>query len=168
MLAGLACAVAAQAQIPATMHVGDLAPSFRVGKWYRGTPVESLKKGHVYVIEFWATRCPPCLEGIPHLSRLAEQYKGSVTFAAVSVLHWQDGSPNDTPALLKAFMKTSKGKAMHYNVACDTNDAHMVKSWLFPGGFDYIPNAFVVDRNRKIAWMGDPTKLDEVLPHLVK
>ncbi len=157
----------ANAQIPATMNVGDRAPAFHVGKWYRGTPVQSLQKGKVYVVEFWATRCHPCVAGIPHLSGLAQRYKGKVTFVAVSVLQWQDGSPNDTTDLVREFMKTSKGKAMHYNVAVDTKDGFMVKSWLGAGGFDYIPNAFVVDKNGRIAWKGDPGVLDQVLAKIV-
>ncbi len=38
------------------LSVGDPAPKFHVGKWYHGTPLKTLKRGHMYVVEFWATR----------------------------------------------------------------------------------------------------------------
>jgi len=34
------------------------------------------EKGHLVVIHFWATWCPPCVEEIPALSRFWEKYKG--------------------------------------------------------------------------------------------
>ena len=147
----------------AALYVGSKAPGFKVGKWYHGTPISALKTGHIYVVEFWATRCGPCVEGIPHLSALAKRYAGKVEFAAVSVQKWQDGSPNDTLNLVSAFMKTPTGKAMHYNVAADTSTGFMVKSWMAPAGFDAIPCSFVVDKTGRIAWMGSPHDLDPIL-----
>lgn len=37
---------------------------------------ETLKtlRGKVLVLDMWATYCPPCIEEIPHLSKLQEQY----------------------------------------------------------------------------------------------
>ena len=151
-----------------TLKVGDPAPGFHVGKWYKGEPIKSLSRGHAYVVEFWATRCGPCVAGIPHLSGLAKRYRGKLDVAAVSVLHWQDDSPNDTPALVKAFMKTADGKAMGYHVAQDTDNAYMVKNWLGAAGFEEIPCAFVVGKDGKIAWMGSPKDLDTVLARIIR
>jgi thiol-disulfide isomerase/thioredoxin len=154
------------------LKVGDHAPQFRVGKWVKGSPISGLKQGHAYVVEFWATRCGPCVAGIPHLSGLAKKYKGKLDIAAVSVLHWQDGSPNDTPALVSDFMKTANGRAMAYHVAEDTSDGFMIKKWFAAAGFDGIPAAFVVNKNGRVAWMGSPLDLDPVLEkifaHLVR
>lgn len=36
--------------------------------------VVHFQKGNVYVVEFWATWCQPCIAGMPHLSRLQEKY----------------------------------------------------------------------------------------------
>ncbi len=44
---------------------------------------ESLGNGPV-VISFWATWCKPCVKEMPHLNRLAGQYKDQITFLAVN------------------------------------------------------------------------------------
>jgi len=33
-------------------------------------------RGQIIVLNFWATWCPPCIEEMPSLNRLAEHYKG--------------------------------------------------------------------------------------------
>lgn len=35
-------------------------------------------------INFWFTRCPPCIEEIPLLNKLKEQYKGKANFITIS------------------------------------------------------------------------------------
>ena len=43
-------------------------------------------KGHVQVVNFWATWCPPCREEMPELSRMADDYRpAGVKFAGIAV-----------------------------------------------------------------------------------
>lgn len=160
-----ACALTTYAKTK-TLNIGDPAPIFKVGKWYKGDPITGLKRGKVYVVEFWATRCPPCVAGIPHLSALAHHYKKTVTVTGISVQKWQDGSPNDDRRLVADFMKSANGQKMKYNVAVDTTEGGMVKSWLGAAGFDSIPCAFVVGKDGRIAYMGDPAGLDTILARI--
>jgi thiol-disulfide isomerase/thioredoxin len=54
------------------------APSGAVATW----PV---LRGQAVVLEFWATWCAPCVEQIPHLNKLAEQFRDSkVLFLSVT------------------------------------------------------------------------------------
>ena len=67
------------------LNIGDPAPPLRVNQWLKGTPVQKFEKGHVYVVEFWATWCQPCKLSMPHLSTLARQYKNKVTIIGVDI-----------------------------------------------------------------------------------
>ncbi|WP_439366291.1 TlpA disulfide reductase family protein [Bradyrhizobium sp. DASA03005] len=52
-------------------------PPIKVENWLRGQPLASFQPGIVYVVEFWATWCPPCVAAIPELVQLQEKNKNS-------------------------------------------------------------------------------------------
>ena len=54
--------------------------------WLKGTPIQGFERGRVYVVEFWATWCGPCIAAMPHLSRVADKYKRRVTVIGVDVM----------------------------------------------------------------------------------
>jgi thiol-disulfide isomerase/thioredoxin len=137
----------------AGLGVGDPAPPLAVSKWLRGDPVASLQVGKTYVIEFWASWCPPCKASIPHLTELQKKYP-KVVFIGVNV--WE----KEGPAKGEAFAK-SQGDAMGYRVAQDDVSAGLDKgkmalTWLKAAKQNGIPCAFVVNDDGKIAWIGHP------------
>src|SRR5690606_924487 len=73
-----------------TLKVGDPAPVLTYAKWYKGAPVEQFQRGHVYVVEFWATWCGPCRMAMPHLSELARTYRDQVTVIGYNVRENRD------------------------------------------------------------------------------
>ena len=110
LVTGMNAAIAA----PLTLKVGDPAPEYRVATWLKGDPVPELERGHVYLLEFWATRCAPCIAALPHLKALSEQYAGKVTFIAI-------GQPYEweTVDAVQDFMR-KRGHLMTYAVGLDT------------------------------------------------
>ncbi len=153
------------AQMPApstsgpTLGLGDAAPALEITSWIKGDPVD-LAKGlnkNVYVIEFWATWCGPCIVSIPHITEIQKRYKDkNVVVVAIS---------DEPPSLLTRFVQ-SQGDKMGYTVACDKEQKTTV-SYLFAAGQTGIPTTFIVDRKGKIAWIGSPFEMDKVLEEVV-
>ncbi|HYC57110.1 MAG TPA: TlpA disulfide reductase family protein [Candidatus Binatia bacterium] len=54
---------------------GDLAPDFILQSLDGKTRKLSIYRGQVVLVNLWATWCPPCIEEMPLLNRIAEQYK---------------------------------------------------------------------------------------------
>ncbi len=142
-----------------TLKAGDLAPALSVENWVKGDAVTGFEKGRVYVVEFWATWCGPCIASIPHLTEIQKTHKGKVQIIGVS------GSDKDL-ATVEKFVK-EKGDKMGYTVAYD-GDKSMSNTWMKPAGKNGIPCSFIVDRESKIAWIGHPAAgLDTVLDKVV-
>jgi thiol-disulfide isomerase/thioredoxin len=133
-----------------TLKVGDKAPPLEIEKWVKGEPVRSFEPGHVYLIDFWATWCGPCVRSFPHLTELQKEYGDKLTVIAVTA----EDQRNTLDAVEK--MVESKSDVMGYTVAWDNNR----KSWnayMKASGQNGIPSAFVVDGTGTVAWLGYPT-----------
>jgi len=147
---------------PPSLTIGSSAPALEVQQWLKGTPVKQFEKGHIYVVEFWATWCGPCIGAMPHLSELARKYRGKVTVIGVSV--WEGKrKPIHDAAALQSFVD-KKGKDMDYTVAMDNLATNKVAdAWLKAANAGGIPTTFLIDRTGKIAWIGTPDLLDNNL-----
>ena len=160
------------------LMVGDLAPELAIGEWVKGDEVTGFEDGKVYVVEFWATWCGPCIGGMPHVSDLQKEYKDKgVTVIGVNI--W------DEPANVAPFMadrgerngvkQTSGDELMQYTVAIEkkiegedpTRNGEMAKSWMKAAGQNGIPSAFIVDQKGYVAWIGHPMKMDKPLEEIV-
>ena len=135
----------------AELKVGDAAPAARPQSMLKGEPLKDFRKGETYVIEFWATWCPPCVASIPHLTELQAKLK-SKGVTVLGVHHANGVEAAD------AFVR-KQGKAMEYSVAKDTNGT-VGKAWLTAAGQNGIPCAFVVTGG-KVAYIGHPMSLTE-------
>ncbi len=137
--------------------LGKPAASLKGLQWIKGGPVE-MKKGSVYVVEFWATWCPPCRTSIPHLTELQHQFKDKgVTIIGVS---------NETADKVKPFVEEYAQK-MDYTVAIDP-ERQISKGYMEAFGVGGIPHAFIVGKDGNLLWHGHPMiGMDGVLDAVV-
>ena len=138
--------------------LGDPAAPLIGLEWVKGEPV-TIQPGNVYVVEFWATWCPPCRASIPHLTKLQAEYKDKVTIVGVSL--------DDAPARKVKDFVTKQGEAMEYTVAYEKK-GKVSRAYSRAFGQRYIPHAFIVDRQGKIVWVGSPMGMDDALKQIVE
>lgn len=155
------CTPIVQNDSAAPLNVGDPAPALFISDWLKGKPVQKYKKGTVYVVEFWATWCIPCKAAMPHLSELARKHKVDVTFIGVDVMEQKNTSLED----VKAFVD-SMGNNMDYLVAVQDSNL-MERNWMESAKERGIPKTFVIDKTGKLAWIGHPGKLEDVLTQIL-
>jgi len=154
IIAGLALAVwvfplaGAQPFKEPRFEVGDKAPKLSVAEWVKGEPVdihEGLGK-HVYVVEFWATWCAPCMYTIPHLTQVQKEFKNR-GLICVSITR-------EDPAKVKPFVK-KMGDKMDYTIGIDKND-ETSRAYMEAANQNGIPHAFVINTQGRLIWQGHP------------
>ena len=144
-------------------QIGDPAAPLKVDEWIKGGPVALADgKGEtVYVVEFWATWCPPCRTSIPHLSKLQKEHadKGVVVIGISS-------SDRDLKTV-EDFVK-EQGDAMAYVVAYEDRGTRATsKAYMEAYAQNGIPTAFIVDKEGRVVWVGHPMAIDEPLKEVV-
>ena len=120
--------------------VGQSAPEITLREWVTENPPGAKDlAGGVWVAEFWATWCRPCVDQVEHLIKLTDTYGPmGVEFVSLS----QD-------KLTKIVHKFVRDKGINYNVAIDNGTA----DWFGVLGY---PTVFVINHLGKVAWKGYP------------
>lgn len=135
--------------------IGRAAPDFTLPAM-DGTPVTlSSLKGHVVVLDLWATWCPPCVEELPKNAEIAARYADrGVKFYAVNL-----GDPFNT---VKAFLDRQK---LNPPVLLDA-DTRAGQAY----DVTYIPLLVVLDANGKIVQRDNvsPGDVDATLPKWIE
>ncbi|MES2598368.1 MAG: TlpA disulfide reductase family protein [Verrucomicrobiota bacterium] len=102
-------------------------------------------KGKPYILEFWATWCPPCRQSIPHLNEVYKKYKGK----GLEII----GVTDEDKQTVRTFEKTTP---IEYTVGFDP-----YKKVNEDFGIQSIPHALLVDSTGKIVWEGHPMNMKD-------
>jgi thiol-disulfide isomerase/thioredoxin len=133
-------AARAQALLPA----GKAAPDFQTRDLNGNLVSPKAFRGHVLLMDFWATWCGPCRATIPILQRVQERfYKDGVYVVGVSI---------DGPDTSDEIVSFAANHNIRYIVARPpANIPAVARSYRFHG----IPALYLIDKSGHVRWSGD-------------
>ncbi len=160
LIGGLAT-VPAQAE---TLTIGSPAPSIDVEHWFHGCePITDFEEGKVYIVEFWATWCGPCVASMPHLAEIQQRFPDEVVVISIS---------SEEPEKVEEFLDRKKGDTTYreitsaYRLATDP-DRSVNDDYMRAAGQNGIPTAFLVGKTGQIEWIGHPMRMDEPVAKVI-
>lgn len=121
---------------PKLLAVGSKAPDWSLQTPGGDTVSLSKLRGSIVVLDFWAVWCGPCVQAMPHLQELHENYKGKGV--KIFGLNTREREEND-PA------KFMKDKGFTYGLLLESDD--VAKAYKVGG----IPTFYIIDQNGEIA-----------------
>ncbi|MBM4112336.1 MAG: TlpA family protein disulfide reductase [Phycisphaerae bacterium] len=141
------------------LAVGSKAPALTVTEWLKGEPAKEFKPGTVYVVDFWATWCGPCIRSFPKLSAIQREHGDDLVVIAVAPFERiRPGEADDRRDRLKSFVD-ARGDSMNFRVAYDGN-GQSGANWMAAAGRNSIPCVFVVNHEGRISYLGSPSALE--------
>lgn len=158
--------VAAQDSSNTRLGIGSKAPAIDIENWIQDgggklEPVTTFEDGQVYVVEFWATWCGPCIQSMPHLSELQQKYADQVRLVSVT-----DETVDEVDALLQQTYPNTETTfeeiTTHYSLTADP-DGSTHRDYMEAAEIGGIPSAFLIGKTGLVEWIGHPMALDKPL-----
>ncbi len=134
--------------------IGKKAPELMLDEWFNFesavsfNPSDSVLKslsGKVVLLDFWFTKCAPCVASIPRLNGLSKQYP-EVVFLSISF---------DDESTITSFLDKLQ---LFYPVGSDPT-MKIIDAY----GVSEFPETFIIDQEGYIKWQGSPFHLEEEL-----
>ncbi|MEW4565475.1 TlpA disulfide reductase family protein [Bremerella sp. JC770] len=162
-----------EAPQPATIGVSSPAPEIDIQHWVsRGAEgfgqVKDFQADRVYVIEFWATWCGPCVASMPHLAKLQQEYADQ----DVQIISISDEPLGTVSQFLDLKVRGEEGDQTYreltaaYNLTTDP-DRSVYTDYMHASNQTGIPTAFIVGKTGLIEWFGHPMEMDDALAAVV-
>jgi peroxiredoxin len=110
--------------------VGELAPSFQLQDFDGQSVALGNLRGKPLLLNFWATRCPPCRSEMPYIQQVYDEWSGKeLVVLAINI--------GESSAKVKEFMQSY---GLSFPVLLDTNEK-VAQVY----NIRYIPTTFFID-----------------------
>lgn len=139
--------------------LGKDAPGFKLPLLNGGNFDLAAEKGHVVVLDFWASWCGPCVQSLPGLIQAVSAFPEN----QVKLIGVNQG---EGPAPIKHFLEA---RGLKFTVAMDADQSVGQKY-----GVDAIPHTVIVGADGKIAWEQTgyspegETEASDIIKHLLE
>ncbi|MBX5020924.1 TlpA family protein disulfide reductase [Rhizobium lentis] len=144
------------------LRIGDLAPSISDVHWVRGGPLDTFQPGKVYILVFLTTTCGGCVEIMPDLVKVQENYREN-GLEVIGVVYKSSASAAEGRVYVNAWLNQNCPH-VNFRVAVDFT-GQILGLWMDPAHFE-VPTSFILGRDRKVASI-DPMNLDDVVQKLL-
>ncbi|WP_339731669.1 redoxin domain-containing protein [uncultured Gimesia sp.] len=136
-------------QVEQKIHYGRRAPEIKPAKWVtsKGESEAPDLKGKVVLVEFWGTRCGPCIAQLPEV-RTAARYYADHPFVLIGI--------HDSHISVSDLQKFAEQEDLQYQLAIDRPATE--KGWFGQTMRDFgirgIPQSAVIDQQGNVAFVG--------------
>ncbi|NKK40092.1 redoxin domain-containing protein [Rhizobium leguminosarum bv. viciae] len=147
------------------LGIGSPAPSIEVQDWLRGDPLSNFQLGKIYIPTFFSITCSGCGPALARLVQLQEEY-GDIGIEVIGIAaSGQASTADEALAQVDAWVTKWLPNA-NIRIGFDYS-GEMDKLWMDASLCFCVPQAFIVDRDGSIAFIGDPDMLEDVLPKVI-
>jgi thiol-disulfide isomerase/thioredoxin len=152
------------------LAIGDAMPALDAAdelQWYNlddapsAKPIDEWKDGHIYVLDFWATWCGPCIDAMPHMIDMQEKYADKNVHMLGVHIFANPASPS-----VESFLSDWEGDEFNYAFVRETG-TWAANTFMRAAGQTGIPTVMIVNREGKLSWIGHPIEMDEPLEQIV-
>lgn len=155
------------------LTIGSVAPTLDIEHWVQDgdgkfPTVTKFEDGKVYMVEFWATWCGPCIASMPHIVEMQNEF-GDRGFQVISI---SDEDLETVDGFLEREVRGKEGMTYRdltkaYCLTTDP-DGSAQKDYMRAAGQNGIPTAFLVGKTGEIEWIGHPMdNLDNVIEQVL-
>jgi len=143
------------------LGVGCQAPALRVSRWLQGPEEKEFAKNQIYVIHFWSVWCDPSISMMPQLGALQKEYREK----GVKIIAFSNGDERGNSLDSVSAFVTKRSPKLGFKFAY-ADDGKTYDTWIWAEKRS-IPCSFVIGKDGRIAYVGHPMYLVEVLPKVV-
>ena len=143
---------------PQKLTIGSKAPLLTIQhRLSESTFSGRFETGHVYLLDFWATWCPPCIEALPELARLQDTFRDeNVIVVAISNESKETvaeflarKSPSENVSDAQSF-----GDVMKDILVATDPLGTSVRDYLVASNQRAIPVSFIIGKTGEVEWIG--------------